>query len=255
MNEWNTVTILGLTIFGIFFLQYLVNRRPTIFAPEGTPSPVADRISLLEQRVEELEGRQEFLVSELQKAGMKNMELQRQLDVSTRNQPQTEISPVLVVIGSDAALKLDLTAMRAVQSETGMEFRRITDATFPVVKQYLDRARLNGHPYDKMHLAVRADHHGLILSGQVVDNIQFSEILKDVKILLIVGCAGSFIGDYLGVVPYVVTISETTSQADTAFFCRAFWTQIGKGKDATEALRSALRSAPSSMSEYVENHW
>lgn len=170
---------------------------------------------------------------------------------------EDENSPLLVVVGSDEDLELDLASLRAVQTDTGMGFRRITDATLEKVVQRMNRARINGRPYDKMHMSVHSgpEGSGVYLGKELVTGVELSEIMKGIKILLIAGCEGGSIGDVLGVVPFVVTISEEVSHGDAALFSRAFWTQIGKKRKPDDALRLALQFAPSGMDEYVEGHW
>lgn len=255
--NWNVIYILGIVLVATIGLQYIVRRWPGLFTLDPLDTEMSRRISVLEERVRELESRQEFLVNELQKSGALNIELQRQITVLTAHTPAdtSRVSPVLVAIGSDAQLQLDLTSMRAVETETGMEFRRIRNATLELIKQSLDRARMNGHPYDKLHLAVHSGVEGILLGGVIVDSVAFSEILQGVKILLIAGCESSYVGDYLGVVPYVITMTEKVPMNDAALFCRAFWTQIGRHKKPAEALRLSLLAAPSGMNEYVEAHW
>lgn len=169
-------------------------------------------------------------------------------------EPVTE-SALLVAVGSDAALKIDLTALRAVRTETGLGFTRIEDATIDRIKQHLDRARINGRPIDKLHLAVHSGPKGILLGGTLVDSVEFSEILDGVRVLLLAGCEGDSVGDYLGVVNYVVTMTEKVSNADASLFTRAFWTQIGLKKEPVEAFNQALKRSPSGMSEFVERHF
>lgn len=163
--------------------------------------------------------------------------------------------PLLVIVGSDEDLELDLASLRAVQTNTGMGFRRITDATMEKVLQRLNRARMNGRPYDKIHMSVHSGPEGIYLGKEVVTGTELSEALKGVNVLLLSGCEGGSIGDVLGVIPYVITISEEVSHTDAALFARAFWTQIGKNRRPDDALRIALRLAPSGMDEFVEGHW
>lgn len=146
-------------------------------------------------------------------------------------------------------------SLRAVERETGMDFRRVRDATFAKIKRYLDQARINGRPYTKVHMAVHAGEGGVFLGPERIDGLKFSEILDGVEILLIAGCEGNVIGDWIGRVPYVVTISEQVANEDASLFARAFWTQIGKGKNADDSVSVALNLAPSGMDEYVEKHW
>lgn len=164
-------------------------------------------------------------------------------------------TPLLAVIGPDEQLEFDLASLRAVERETGMEFRRVKSATLGKMKQYLDRARINGRPFDKVHMSVHAGADGLHFADKVVSGEELSEVLIGVKILLIAGCESSITGDFMGAVPFVITITEEVNSNDATLFARAFWTQIGKKKEPPEALNIALDLAPTGMSEYVENHW
>jgi hypothetical protein len=48
---------------------------------------------------------------------------------------------------------------------------------------------------------------------------------------------------------------EEVPNEDAALFAQAFWTEIGSGNEAPEALRIALEAAPSGMDETVDYHW
>lgn len=266
---------------GASFFLYLVARAferwilPLFYNPnetlEAREAVLRTQIEDLEQRLRESEAKvkaseekiaamqkvQDILFEQLDEARSKMMDLQRQVDTSTRHLPQSDVpaTPLLVAVGADSMLSLDLAALRAVETETGMEFRRIQDASLRDIKQHLDRGRLNGRPYDKLHLSVHASSEGILLGGKVINSIELSEILRGIRILVIAGCESSHIGDYLGVVPYVVTLSEKVSNSDASLFARAFWTEIGRKKDSTEALRLALLRAPSGVGEFVERHW
>jgi hypothetical protein len=164
-------------------------------------------------------------------------------------------SQMLVAIASDADLKVDLTSLRAVRTNTGMEFTRIEDVTLEKLKRYLDRARINGRPYKRLHLAVHAGPEGIMMGNVLVNAVVLSEILQGIEVLLLAGCEGDVIGDYLGVVPYVITMTNKVSHTDAALFTRAFWEEIGGGREPSEALDYALDRAPSGMGEFVERHW
>lgn len=163
--------------------------------------------------------------------------------------------PLLIAaIGLDAALSLDLAALRAVRTSTGMEFARIQDATLTKLKAALDRERSHGRKVN-VHLAVHSGTAGVELGGQVVDAVALSEFLDGAQVLLIAGCESSQVGDFLGVVPFVISMSEKVSHTDAAMFTQAFWQAIGKGMEPAPALRYALAHSPSGMSEYVSKSW
>lgn len=164
-------------------------------------------------------------------------------------------TPLLVATGKGAELTLDYSSARGVETETGMKFRRIDDVTFPRLKDYLDKARVKGRPYTKLHLSVHGDPLGIYMNGELIEGQRLSEILRGVKVMVIAGCETSEIADYLSVVPKVVSMSKKVMAKDAMFFARAFWTQIGLGIEPEDALEIALERSPSGMSEYVEYSW
>ena len=190
----------------------------------------------------------------LKRQAQDSVMLRRELEQRSLIPPPT-ITPLLAIFGPDEDLERDLVSLRAVERETGMDFRRVRDATFAKIKRYLDQGRANGRPYTKMHMAVHASDGGVFLGPERIDGLKFSEILDGVEILLIAGCEGNEIGDWIGRVPHVITISEQVAHKDASLFARAFWTQIGNGKNPDEAVSVALNLAPSGMDEYVEKHW
>lgn len=203
-----------------------------------------------ESRINKLEQDIDALKRQAQDSVMLRKELEQRSLI-----PATTVTPLLAVFGPDEDLERDLVSLRAVERETGMDFRRVRDATFAKIKRYLDQGRVNGRPYTKMHMAVHAGDGGIFLGPERIDGLKFSEILDGVEILLIAGCEGNEIGDWIGRVAHVITISEQVAHKDASLFARAFWTQIGNGKNPDEAVNVALNLAPSGMDEYVEKHW
>jgi hypothetical protein len=213
------------------------------------------RIDSLESEIKKLKAERDELKRQAREYADLRKELEDYMPLNDGLKEVQPVSPLLVAIGSDAMLKLDLASLRAVETDTGMEFRRIENASFAELKRRLDRARGLGTPYDKLHLAVHSGPQGIVLGGELVDSIELSEILRGVRVMVIAGCQSSQIGEFLGVVPYVVSMNEDVDNKDAALFARAFWTQIGKKLEPTQALREALKRSPSGMSEYIERHW
>lgn len=164
-------------------------------------------------------------------------------------------SPLLVVIGPDAALKLDLAALRKVKRLTGLAFHRLTDASADDLDAYLRRERSKGQPVAYLHLAVHADHTGIALAGGGVDGDWLSERLLGVQVLLLAGCQSDRMGDWLGVVPCVVTLDEAIGHDDAAVLCEHFWTGIGQGVTPAKALDQALAACAPVVGEFVVRHW
>ena len=162
---------------------------------------------------------------------------------------------LLVCIGSDSALMVDLAALRAVRSATGLQFRRLVDASRDDFEAHLRRERSKGRPVELLHLALHADHAGVAFADGTADGNWLSERLCGVRVLLLAGCQGDWVGDWLGVVPHVITLSEEISHADAGLLTEHFWKGIGHGLDADAALDAALGACPPVVGEYVVRHW
>lgn len=274
--NYTDMFIIGIIVFvAVIILLFVILRwRPNLLRFD--PSIQSSRMKEVTAELNTVKGQVTYLFSQLivaegkikegeeenRKCKNKISALESSLADLSKRVDEEEISkdlvdnpPLLVVVSSDDDLELDLTSLRAVQTETGMPFRRVTDATFDKLVQRMNRARINGRPYDKMHLSVHSGPGGIYIGKDLVTGVELSEVMKGIKVLLIAGCESGGIGDVLGVVPYVVTISEEISHTDAALFSRAFWTQIGKKRKPDDALRLALQLSPSGMDEYVEGHW
>lgn len=235
------------------------------------------RVKELTARCDQLEGQNRLLLNKLVEASIENDKLRARISeteikvATTKNELKivrdqleeqnlitpivSNLTPVLVAVGSDAKLKVDYASLRGVEANTGMSFRRINDATLDKIKIHLDRARKARRPFDKMHLSVHSSPQGLELGGYLIDGQEFSEILRGIKILLIAGCESSQVGDNLSVVPFVITMTEKVSHEDAAIFTENFWTEIGKDQKPIDAFDIALEYSPPTMREYVERHW
>ena len=162
---------------------------------------------------------------------------------------------LFVCIGPDSALMLDLAALRAVRSATGLKFHRVLDATRPKFAASLRRERDLGRPVELLHLALHASPAGVEFADGVADGNWLSERLFGVRIMLLASCRGDSIGDWLGVVPHVITLSEDISHEDAAVLTQHFWHNIGLNLDPGAALDEALTHCPPAVSEYVVRHW
>jgi hypothetical protein len=162
---------------------------------------------------------------------------------------------LFVCIGPDSALMLDLAALRAVRAATGLKFRRLLDATRPKFAETLRRERGLGRPVELLHLALHASPAGVQFADGVAAGNWLSERLFGVRIMLLASCQGDSVGDWLGVIPHVITLSEEIGHEDAAVLTQHFWHNIGLNLEAGAALDEALTHWPPAVSEYVVRHW
>ena len=162
---------------------------------------------------------------------------------------------LLVVVGADPQLRVDLAALRKVKQQTGLNFHRLTEATAEALDSYMRRERKSGRPVRLMHMAVHASADGVALADRTVDGNWLSERLLGVQVLVLAGCKGDGVGDWLGVVPHVITLSEDISHGDAATLTEQFWLHVAKGRTPSDALTLALERCAPAVSEYVVKHW
>jgi hypothetical protein len=160
-----------------------------------------------------------------------------------------------VCVGQDSALMLDLAALRAVRSATGLQFMRLLDTTRHKFATALRRERSFGRPVELLHVALHASHDGVQFADGVADGNWLSERLLGVRIMLLASCEGDSVGDWLGVVPQVITLSEEIGHEDAAVLTRHFWHNIGLNMEPGVALDEALGHCPLAVSEFVVRHW
>lgn len=162
---------------------------------------------------------------------------------------------LLVVVGDDPQLRVDLAALRKVKRATGLTFHRLSDATSAAFDNYMRRERSKGHGVTLLHMAVHSSAAGVVFSDQVVDGNWLSERLMGVEVMLLAGCRGDSVGDWLGVVPHVVTLDDAISHQDAGTLTEHFWMNIARGVKPDLALELALQRCAPAVSEYVVRHW
>lgn len=159
---------------------------------------------------------------------------------------------LLVVIGGDAKLKIDLATLRAVKRITGMNFTRLLNARFSDFHRVMSEARLSGKPYKYILFSVHSGDMGIQLDT-VIDAEELSAEVQDAEVLMIAGCESSNMGQWLGVVPYVITLREEVPMDDASRFVEAFWTSVGNGDTPEKAFYTAVDKVPT-VGEYAELH-
>jgi hypothetical protein len=162
---------------------------------------------------------------------------------------------LLVGVGPQAGLDVDLTALREVQRKSNGYFRftRVLPVSYENLKNTLARRREAGNPIRFVHLAVHAGPQGVVFTDGVISGTKLSEVLQDVQVLLLAGCEADQVGDLLGVVTSVVTLRERVEVGDARAMTVVFWSAIAEGLDAAQAFERVLERCPA-VSEFAELH-
>lgn len=272
--DWVFVIILVLVLQSFLILLVFIFRKNLRIGTDEREKVFQAKIEKLEKELEEsnkeiesLRKQVNFLVEQNEESVRKmvhveqiNTELKEKINSFRRNpklgyyldSPQRVL---IVVIGShETGMALDLASIRAVKTDTGLDIQTVSDVTPDNLKRVLDAARRrNNHIY--VHLSVKADKEGYLIGNAIVDVAWLSSILEDVIVLLVAGADSNYVGEFLGVVPYVVTMRGDIAHRDAALFTRAFWTEIGKGIGPSMSLKRALERSPITIRDNVVAHW
>lgn len=162
---------------------------------------------------------------------------------------------VFVCAGADKGLTVDLAVLRAVRAATGLQFRRVLNATRSKFAATLRRERGLGGPVELLHLALPASPAGVEFEDGIADGNWLSERLLGVRVLVLASCESDNLGDWLDVVPHVITFRSAITHEDAGVLTRHFWHNIGRNLDPGAALDEALTHCPPAVSEYVVRHW
>lgn len=247
-----TVGIVLIVIFAVRQVEQRISGHYSVNVKSCEEQIAAMRVEY-EAEIATLRERVDFLVAELQRSGIRIAELEKKINEKTSSVFSIERKTLLVVTASDVAGWMDLAAARA--HPVGLTVSRVNGVTREKLKRYIDRGRMYNRPIELLHIGAHAGESGIKFDDGVADADWLSEHLSGVRVLLIAGCSADALGDWLGVVPYVVTMAEDVADDDAAKFARAFWAEIGAGNDPDTALNAAFVRAPSGIEEYVERHW
>lgn len=229
---------------------------------ESEAATLRGHIKLLLKQYDELVVDYNKLKEDYAKAQIEIADLKKQMN-DLRQQTQQPIveaavsaqrTLVVFTATDDPNFSLDIASLRAVRTDTGMEVSQIKDITPEGLKRMMDRLRAKGAPF-YLHLAIRTDKDGFQIGDKIVDANWLSSVLDGVVVLVVAGSDSDSIGDFLGVVPYVITLAGDVQHRDVALFSRLFWIEIGRGIGPSLALKRASDRSPSSIREAVQSHW
>lgn len=217
-----------------------------------------NQVRIIVAQYQDIIGKYKELEKSYNEAREESVSLRDQLNNLSSGYVMRDVRPdkiLLVLIGEiNSGLSLDLASIRAVRTETGMEIQTISDPSPENLKKALDRARMKqDHIY--LHMAIKADKEGYQIGNKIVDASWLSSVLGGVIVLVVAGAESDNVGDFLGVIPYVISMSGDIAHRDASIFSRMFWTEIGRGIGPSLALRRALEKSPGTIREQIVSHW
>ena len=263
------VLALVVGLAGMAMAAYGLVRQRTL--PQTREQTLNETVTRLKHTVETLQAdhvhdqqRLTQLERDLASAKVRIRELEVEVEGLRRGQAPTLPSPVgtqgrnaeeralIVAVGADPALQVDLPALREVAAKTGMRFTRLMPVTCENLKRILDWHRRRGTPARMLHIATHADERGVQFGDGVATGVWLSEQLAGVWVLVLAGCRSSAVGDMLGVVPAVVTLLEDLTHADAWQLAAVWWQAIGEGMKPQDAWDRCHERLPASVMEMAE---
>ena len=267
MPSIDTIVVLVVVIVAFAGLRYLERRWGHRLGEEA--DPCAQRIAALRvemeqqrfldqrkiadleqrrqedaQRIEELTRRVNFLVSQLQLAGVQLQDLREQLNGQPVVPPakMAPIKPLLLICGPDTTMcELDRDALR----RTGVPFQRLGNATKASITGELRRRRQAGTLYPWVHVTAHADARGVELADGLAGGEWWAGELDGVQVVLLAACKTETVADALAGLVTVVFVSNTDIETnDAADFTYAFWRHMKEHGDPVRAYRQAIAEVP-----------
>lgn len=153
---------------------------------------------------------------------------------------------IIVVVGSEPALEVDLSVFDAVRQATGVGYTRLVD---PTLQEFTDHMQLitaqdDGSTAIDCHIAARMNPTGIQFRDQIVTPAQLSPHLSGVQNLFLAGCESATIGTTLAVVPFILTLLEDIKHSPAQMLAKLFWMAIGAGYTTPEAYQTAIKRMP-----------
>lgn len=251
MTNFNLDTLILLVlVVGVFAAFRWLDRQKVVELQEE----LAEQRQRYEQRIQELERRVDFLVDQLQKAGIRIRDLENQTQLATHptavsRETDAPIKPLLLICGENATMcDSDRLSLR----RAGVGFQRIYHASKRTVEDELRRRRQDGTLYPWLHITAHAGPMGIQLVDGIADPAWWNERLVGIKVVFLAACKTAAVADALaGLVGTVVFIHEDIGDRDASDFTYAFWRRMKEGADPHQAYRQALFEAPQ-IAEFVD---
>lgn len=158
---------------------------------------------------------------------------------------------LLAVVGSDAAARDDINALR----QSGINVVMSHPPTIESFERRLNNLRATDRLPRGIHFGLHAGSNGIEFEDKIATIEWLSENLSGIEVILIAGCSGSEIGFQLATRRQrVVTVQHEIDSDHAALLTRVFWEQIASGKNVLSAFSEAKRRLPLDVTELMELH-
>lgn len=240
----DTLILLAL-IVGVFTAFRYLDRQKVI----ALSNDLATQRQRYEARIQELERRVDFLVEQLQKAGIQIRDLEQQLSTQpVVRETDPIVKPLLLICGANPTMcDADRLALRRAQ----VGFHRLYHATKTMIDDELRRRRQDGTLYPWLHITAHAGPEGIQLADGLADPAWWNERLGGIDVVFLAACKTAAVADALAGLVTVVFIHEDIGDRDASDFTYAFWRRMKEGGDPHQAYRQAIFEAPQ-IAEFVD---
>lgn len=247
MTNFNLDTLILLVlVVGVFAALRWLDRQKVVELRQE----LAEQRQLYEERIHELERRVDFLVDQLQKAGIRirDLETQNQTPLPVSRETDAIIKPLLLICGDNATMcDSDRLSLR----RAGVGFQRLYHASKRTVEEELRRRRQDGTLYPWLHITAHAGPAGIQLGDGLADPTWWNEHLQGISVVFLAACQTAAVADALAGLVTVVFVHEDIGDRDASDFTYAFWRRMKEGADPHQAYRQALFEAPQ-IAEFVD---
>lgn len=247
MTNFNLDTLILLVlVVGVFAALRWLDRQKVVELRQE----LAEQRQRYEQRIQELERRVDFLVDQLQKAGIRIRDLENQSEHLPTVSRETDaiIKPLLLICGENATMcDSDRLSLR----RAGIGFQRLYHASKRTIEEELRRRRQDGTLYPWLHITAHASPEGIQLGDGIADPTWWNERLQGIAVVFLAACQTAAVADALAGLVTVVFVHEDIGDRDASDFTYAFWRRMKEGADPHQAYRQALFEAPQ-IAEFVD---
>jgi hypothetical protein len=207
-----------------------------------------------DQQIRDLEERVDWLVSQLQRAGIQVRDMEKALAALDR--PRASVAPIaplppkplLIVCGPDTAMcDLDRHALR----RAGVSFQRIYHASKRLITDELRRRRQDGTLYPWLHVTAHAGEVGIELSDGLAEPTWWHEQLDGVQVIFLAACKSATVADELAGLCTVVFVQDEIDSQAAADFTYCFWRHMREHGDPQQAYRQAIAEVPA-VAEFTD---
>lgn len=245
--NFNVDTLILLAVIAVIFAAFRYLDRQKIVELQAE---MAAQRSRYEARIQELERRVDFLVEQLQKAGIQIRDLEHQLATQppVSRETDTIAKPLLLICGANATMcDADRLALRRAQ----VGFHRLYHATKTMIDDELRRRRQDSTLYPWLHITAHAGPEGIHLADGIADPAWWNERLQGIHVVFLAACQTAAVADALAGLVTVVFVHEDIGDRDASDFTYAFWRRLKEGGDPHHAYRQALFETPQ-IAEFVD---